>query len=1176
MRQFVKFSLCLLLLVGTIGVTTAAWSQEVTAAIVGTVTDPSGAPIKGAAVTARDSERGTVWTAQTNETGIYNFPRLPIGTYVVSVTYTGFDTSVHSPFTLVLNQTARVDMQLKVGQVSTSVEVSGSAPILQTESTQISTIIDTATNDRLPLATRNYVELTLLSPGSVSPDPANFNNGDNTASGAQPYINGNREQANNFILDGMDNNQVSDNLLGYTPAPDAIQEFNLITNNASAEFGNFMGGIVSTSIKSGTNGFHGDLWEYFRNDKLNADKWENGFAPNPSSPTGFGQPTDKLRWNMFGGTVGGPIIKNKLFFFFDYQAQRFDHPSTTDFLNVFTSAERSGDFSALCQTGFTGPGGTCAAPAAGSSLLGIQLYNPCASGTSSAAGPCVPAGTSTPFAGNQIPLGMIDPVAQALFASSLYPAAATNNVTGNNATYTTTQAFNTGQYDVKIDFNATDKDHIYGRYSHSKQNNPTINSFALLGTGFSEAPINSEVVDWSHTFNSSLLNDVRVGVNYVKLHNGTAFASSVGDLAQQLGISNGNAGGPGLLELGFGGGTPSAANDGTLTNIGSTGVVQSFNDAVIQASDSLIWTRGHHVMHIGFEFWRDRINTFYTGNSGALGGIIFNGSYTSSDPATGGAPNTGFEGADFFLGLPSSYGKGISGGEWGQRESIFAGYFQDDWRIMNNLTLNLGLRYEAHTPWIEEHGQQDNFGLYSGVLEAPDCSRVNLGTAPITCQNGSAALYDGTYGLRDFQPRVGFAWTPHAFGGKSVVRGAFTISSYLEGTGTNLRLPINPPFSPAETLQQYQGTQLPTTSTDQGLLPVGSASDPFAGALIRVWDPHVQPAITQQWNLTIQQQLSNDTTFQIGYIGQHGTHLMVPMPYLQQQLLPNTACATPPCTAPSVYLSGNPAFQSDISQISGTASVGEQKYDALQAVLQKRMTHGLEYQVAYTYSKCMTDNSGYYGTWGQTAGGPASPYFQNLYNPHADYAPCYFDATHILSAYSVYDLPFGRGRKFLGSAGSFANAVVGGWSFDPIIQLHTGFPLGLYYGGADATGSRGLRPDCNGPSHVLGRQASVSSSGAFLGYQWFDPTPYSAPANNFGTCPAQGPVRGPGYDDWDLSLQKDFPLTEKMKLQFRTDWLNAFNHVNLDVPNDNLGAGMGLINGAQDPRYIQFALKLYF
>src|SRR5438874_6772684 len=326
MRQSTRFGFVLLLLVGVLSILQPAWGQEVTAAIVGTVTDPSGAPIKDANVTATDTERGTVRPAKTNDAGAYNITRLPVGTYELKVTAPGFQTSVRPAFTLVLNQTARIDLQMKVGQVTETVEVSGEAPVLQTERTEVSTIIDSQTNDRLPLATRNYVQLTLLAPGAVSPDPTNFNNGDNTANGARPYINGNREQANNFVLDGMDNNQVSDNLLGFTPTPDAIQEFNLITQNASAEFGNFMGGIVNTTIKSGTNAFHGDLFEYFRNDKLNSNQWENGFKGVNSGGAPLPRPT--LRWNMFGGTIGGPIIKHKLFFFADYQGQRFDHPSS--------------------------------------------------------------------------------------------------------------------------------------------------------------------------------------------------------------------------------------------------------------------------------------------------------------------------------------------------------------------------------------------------------------------------------------------------------------------------------------------------------------------------------------------------------------------------------------------------------------------------------------------------------------------------------------------------------------------------------------------------------------------------------------------------------------------------------------------------------------------------------
>src|SRR2546428_2931138 len=369
MHRSISFAVVLLLFVAVVGSLAPLSAQEITAAIVGTVTDPSVSPISGASVTATETERGTVWTAKTNDAGVYNLPRVPVGNYTVKVSAPGCQTAVHPPFTLVLNQTAPIDVQMKMGKVTETVKVTSTAPILQTETTQVRNIIDSATNDRLPLATRNYVQLTLLAPGSVSPDPANFNNGDNTANGARPYINGNREQANNFVLDGMDNNQVSDNLLGFTPTPDAIQEFNLITQNASAEFGNFQGGIVSATIKSGTNGFHGDLWEYFRNDKLNSNRWENRF-------NGLDRPL--LRWNMFGGAVGGPIVKNKLFFFFDYQGQRFDHPSTAKPINVFTAAERAGDFGDICvgdathQAGFTG--GICNTPSQ-------QLYDPFTTGT---------------------------------------------------------------------------------------------------------------------------------------------------------------------------------------------------------------------------------------------------------------------------------------------------------------------------------------------------------------------------------------------------------------------------------------------------------------------------------------------------------------------------------------------------------------------------------------------------------------------------------------------------------------------------------------------------------------------------------------------------------------------------------------------------------------------------
>jgi hypothetical protein len=1133
----------------------ATLGQDVTATIAGTVTDSSGAAIAGATVTAKSVDRGTIFKDVSNEAGIYRITQLPVGNYELRVEKDGFQTSLHPAFTLALNQIARIDVALKVGQVTETVEVSGGAPILKTEATLVDTIIDSATNDALPLATRNYVELTLLSPGAVHPDPSSFNNGDNVNSGARPFINGNREQANNFLLDGMDNNQVSDNLLGYTPSPDAIEEFNLISNNAPAEFGNFMGGIVSVSLKSGTNGFHGDVWEFFRNDKLNANQWENKI--NPSSPE---IPRAPLRWNMFGGTLGGPVLKNKLFFFVDYQGQRFDHPPAGSFISVFTPAEMAGDFSALL---------TAATP--------IQLYNPCQGTTGQNGTACVAATTRQAFPGNIIPASMISPVASALFASALYPKTINNNLT-NNAIQLRSTAFNSDQGDVKVDYRLSSKDLISGRFSRAFQIDPSTDSQLLLGNGQVTAPIWSVVGDWTRSFRSNLVNDARFGWNHITLNTGTAWDNSVGAFGQTIGIPNSNPGNLiGLLGLDFGGGTPTSPGNGTLTNIGNSMVTQSFDSRVWQGDDSITWIRGRHTFKFGGEYMFDKITVFYSGNSGELGGMVFGPNFTASS-ATSPLKNTGEGMADFFLGVPTAFGRGLSSGNWIQTSSVISGFGQDTWRVSDHLTLTLGLRYEAHTPWVEDKNQQTNFNPVTGQIEY-----AGKGGA-------SRALYNAVYGGRAFQPRLGFAWTPGRFNGHTVVRGAFTVSDYLEGTGTNLRLPINPPFNGGaaggEFQTQYLLQPLPITTASDGIIAPASTGTAcpnlscFKGQIFRLWDKNVQPAIDDQWNLTVQHQFGQNTTLQIGYVGQTAYHLMVPFYYGQAVAEPSSSCGKPPCTAPSPFFAkgDGPALLSAISTVSGTQSNGRMTYNALQAVFHKTQSQGLQYQVAYTYAKCMSNNSGYYGTWsGAKASTTASPYWQNIYDPAAEWSPCYYDETHNLTAYAVYDMPFGKGKKFGGDMNKAVDAVVGGWTVSPIVTLHTGFPMTLYNNGSDQTGtnSRGLRADCNGTNTVFGRrQAPAGTGGGFL---WFDPNNYSNAAG-FGTCaPQVGALRGPGLYNWDLSLQKNFHLTERFKLQFRSDFLNAFNRVNLGAPNTTVATSTtGVIQASQPARNIQFALKLYF
>jgi hypothetical protein len=1165
--QSVALAFCCLTLVVLIWGVNATLAQDVTATITGTVTDPSGAAVAGATVTAKSVERGIPYTAVTNDAGIYRIPQLTVGNYDLRVEKAGFQTSLYPAFTLHENQVARVDVELKVGQVSQTIEVTGAAPILKTETTQVDTIIDAATNDALPLATRNYVELTLLAPGSIHPDPSSFNNGDNVNSGARPFINGNREQSNNFMLDGLDNNEVSDNLLGYTPAPDAIQEFNMISNNAPAEFGNFMGGIVSATIKSGTNGFHGDAWEYFRNNVLNADQWENKI--NPAAPP---IPTAPLRWNMFGGTLGGPVVKNKLFFFIDYQGQRFDHPPAAGYITVMTPAEQAGNFSAVST----------------------QLYNPCGNTACTTASAAANA-TRPIFPGNIIPTSMESPVAAALFASALYPKTINSTATINNAYNFTSTQYNADQGDARIDYRIDDKDQVSGRFTRALQVDPSTNSQPLLGNGLVSAPIWQGLGDWTRTISPTVVNDMRFGWNHIILDTGTAWDPSVGAFGQSIGIANSNPGNViGLLGLNFNGGTPSGPGGGTYTTIGNSMVTQNFNSQVWQYDDSVTWTHGRHTLKFGGEYMFDIIKVYYSGNSGALGNIIFEPNFTASSATTttGGVAPTGGSGiADFYLGLPSAFGRGISSGGWVQTSNIFAGYAQDTYRVSDHLTFNLGLRYEAHTPWIERNDQQVNYNIQLGEIQYAN-------------QDGaSRSLYNGVYGGKDFQPRIGFAYTPGGkFEGKTVIRGAFTISDYLEGTGTNLRLPLNAPYDGGattggefQTLYTTTPTQtfaLPTSNLSGGIIapPSTGLSCPnlscYVGATFRLWDSNVQPALDDQANLTIQHQFNSTTTLQVGYVGQIAYHLMVPFKYNQLVAEPSTACATPPCTSPSLYfLNGiGPQLASTIDSVggtvSGTQSNGRMMYNALQAILQKTMAHGLQGQVSYTLSKCMSNNTGYYGTWSYArSSNTASPYWQNVYDPGAEWSPCYYDATHTLTSYAIYDLPFGRGRQYGNNMNKAVDAVVGGWTVSPIMSLHTGFPMAMYNLSGDPTGtlSGGIRPNCDGSNQVYGRR-DFTLAGGGGGYIWFNPANYTNNTSGFGTCaPQLGGLRGPGYYNWDISLQKNFQLTERFRLQFRSDFLNAFNRVNLGAPNTTVDeSNTGQITTSQPARNVQFALKLYF
>jgi len=1213
---------CVLLALATIAaIATPLWSQEVTAGIVGTVTDPSGAPIAGAAVTASDTERGTVWTAQTDGSGAYNIPRIPVGTYTVKITASGFQTAVQPPFTLTLNQTARVDMKMQVGKVSETVEVSGAAPILQTQSVDVSTLIDANTNVSLPLASRNYLQLTLLAPGSTSVDPDGMRQPQSMPSADRPYINGNREQANEYLIDGIQNSEDKNNEVGYTPNIDAIQEFNLITQNASAEFGNYQGGIVSTTIKSGTNSFHGDLYEFFRNDALDANLASAGWTQGtvPPGTLGFNSQgialKPELRYNQFGGTFGGPIVKNKLFFFADYQAQRLVNAGPTG-AQVLTSQARTGDFGQLC-TGFGGTfnsAGTCTGAEAG---VTSQLVYP--------NGPNV--GKDIPY-NNLVNAGYtVDPVAANIFAQTkYYPVPAVNTLSANNLFYNSGNDLNNNQGDLKIDYVASQRDHLFARYSQMDLVQPTFTGCIFCNSGATEGsdePVNNVAVDWTRSISTNLLNEARVGFNHVRYNQRLTPTSSLGDISQSLGINGGNAQAPGLVELNITGTVP-----GAVAGLGLENLIQEFHDGQIQYEDNVIWTHARHQFKFGFQFIRDQQNYIYAGNDGILGTLTL-----------GTATGSGL--ADFWLGnvagltsSPRDFGGQVSKPAE-LRGNTFGVFGQDDWRVTPTLTLNLGLRFEDHTPLAEIDNQAVNFGLYTGTIYT--ATGVD-GTTKFPNQ----ALYYNYTGIGDWQPRVGISWAPASLQGKTVFRGGFGISEFMEGGGSNEELNMNLPFG---VLEQYAAGGIGTLANGFGgnssaaSCPQGIVFSCYAGNRIRVFDQHFKPAMIDQWNFTIQHQFTNTLTAQIGYVGERGAHLLnfediaqsIPLdaagkiagagdPIVTRVPGPFLGGGTPG----SLYLADNPQFNTPNCGTAGNPICGvetlaganmsnsDQKYNALQAVLQKRIGSGLEGQVAYTWSKCMSNSPGYFGTgWGSTnamsSGG--QPGWENIYNPRLDWGPCYYDQTHIVTSYVTYQLPFGRGRQFGHDMNPALNGVLGNWEIGAIVTLHTGNALTLNnFGGWGVAGNSdntngidpetlaGL-PDCSGTPTVLNQKVPVSGTQpAYIQYinGSFGSNVSPAAPNTFGTCTV-GNVRGPGYADFDLSLHKDFLITESKRLEFRIEGLNAFNHPvwtfsggpdngSFDPSTYTLVNGVqtpsnpnfGRITGSQGARELQFAMKFYF
>ncbi|MEP7269876.1 MAG: carboxypeptidase regulatory-like domain-containing protein [Acidobacteriota bacterium] len=1093
----------------------SALAQTYTATVTGTVTDPNGAAVPNVKVVATNQGTKLEYRSQTSDSGAYTIPFLPAGSYVLTIEATGFKKLASNAIDLEVNQTARIDLKLQVGSVGESVIISGVAPVLQTESVTVGQVITGNTTTNLPLNGRNFQQLTLLVPGTINPNPGGFNSVGQGSQG-RPYVNGNREQSNAFLLDGISVDETIDNRIGYKPNVDALAEFRVETSNSSAEFGNVTGATVNATLKSGTNDFHGNAFEFFRNDALDAKSWTNN---RTAALTGTKIAKSKLRQNVFGGTLGGPILKNKLFFFIDYQGIK-QRTGGGGSINVAPAAWRNGDLSSL----------------------GVAIRDPqtCTN----------PRDTTTcrNFTGGIIPIGrIVNPVAKALFAdTTLYPLPASINPTTKVGILPVITAAKVAshQFDVKLDARLGDKDNFSTRYSFTNYEQANAQgSLAVIPTSAQFSRPQNFVINWTRTITPTLINEARIGFNRAVFITNNAFDwAGIGNGNQKLGIPGGQIV-PGLSSVVLGSG---------LSNIGAVGTNEDNVPNTFHYGDNLTWLRGRHSLKMGAQLQHYQQNRYYAGNNGALGVYTYGTQYT------------GVAFADFLL--DQLTGKGLGGvtgsnkGKWGHRQNRVGVFFQDDFRLRNNLTLNLGVRWEYTSPVYEVLDRQSNFELYSGrqLFAGKD--------------GNSRALYNSFY--KGFEPRLGFAWTPTKLDGKLVVRAGYGITQYMEGTGSNLRLPLNPPFF-SEADVQYDLSTGPGTIS-KGFTDVIVRDKP--AGLIRVWDPDLRPQFTQQYNLTLEYELFKNMSLSAAYVGHNATHLVAPTDW--NQPLPGTG-------NPTTWVNFNlrrplSGPLPSVTQISGTGSWAVSRYNALQVSGRQRLTRGLEYLLSYTWSKTMTDNLGYYGSAGVSA---QSAYSGNHYDRHGyNYGPAFFDATHNFVWAGTYELPVGKGRSFGGDLHPAVSAIVGGWNVSSIVSMHTGFPITITGTAGrtlqDPRGSvhpnqigvptiTGNNPDCYIYNPLNTFCAGITGTVAFA----------EQALGTFGSA-GVGTVRAPGYFNWDFGVGKKFYVREALYFDFRAEFFNFTNTPSFNPPDRAFtptSRTFGQVTSTiSPPRIIEFALKFHF
>lgn len=1135
--QYVKIIRTMLCTALFVVLVVAAQAQTITGSIRGVLTDPSGAAVPGGQITATNVNTGVKTTTTADKSGAYNIQTLPIGTYKVSGSAPGFESTSIGPITLEIDQIAKIDVKLQVGSVSTTVDVASEASaVLQTENSTLGTTITANTMESLPLSGQNFLSAAMFVPGAVNPtyDLMGGSSGTerDTDWGTQPSINGNRQQANNYILDGADINEPINNLVGFNPAPEALQEMHVITGNANAEYGNVNGGEVIMVLKGGTNNFHGSLYSYYENQDLTANLWSNNYS---------GIPKGAFHQNQFGATLGGPIYKNKLFFFVDYEGYR-NSAGGTGSASVPTARMRAGDFSEFLGVNSTLTSGHW-----------IQLFN-----TSNGLNP------AKPYANNQIPI--LNPVAKYLFAHpEIYPLpnhavpAASQPSSPDSSNYfaaTKTIAVN-NQGDARVDYVLSSRDSINTRFSMGDAWDATPKPvLPITFPGGNDYPFIGGVINEVHTFSSRLENDFRAGYSRTVWLQGSPV-----DSTGQFGTKGDSVVGipyAGQPYAGF-----SQVNLSSVeSNVGTRASVTTYYDNIFDYGDDVNWMHGKHVIKGGVQVLRYQENNYYPSTNGNLGLFSYNGTFTKNTTATlpSGITGGGYGFADFVLDKSSSQGVSGVAGRVGQRMYRLAAYAQDDWKVTPSLTLNLGVRYGYDQPLYEVNNKMVNVNLALGQ----QCNPTNC--LEYAGQNGnSRALYDSFYG--GVMPRIGFAWQMNP---AVVIRGGYGITDDMEGTGSNLRLTQNPPY-----IFQFANTAVTPTANSGGTpTPVenGFAQAPgnvsVSTTRFQAYSSKLRPSVIQQFNLTTQVLLDTKTTFQLSYVGQLGKHLIVPQ-NADQWTTPGVSSS-----APFIHLVGTGG------QVYETQSEGFSNYNALQTQIRHRQSNGLEYTFNYTFSKAMTDNPGFYGVQGVDG---ASVFPQNIYNPRGDYGPAGYDTRNAVNFTAVYALPFGHGRQFGANWNRWIDEGLGGWKLSGDAILYSGFPITIGSANVANANAGTARANQYLPMRIVHRTLT----------NWFGTDPSAKPCtgntfngvcaygpeitNSFGTARV-GTERAPGYRIIDMSMFKEFRTYREQVILFRADAFNAFNMASYAAPNSTVtSTSFGMITKTLSPaRQFQFSAKYRF